>query len=204
MKRTTTTSLTAIAAVAILATALGTASARNVSISNQNIRSVFRPLLFSNGGVTLECTVTLEGSFHYRTIVKSLGALFGYVTSAAFQEERCGGSILFQGNRVRGEGLPWHITYQGFRGRLPEIERVILQLRGFLFTISNLFIGQCIYAGTMQVFALPATQELDTDSTFGISRTVRSSGSCPSPVFPNGLTRLTLLGTTTLVSVTLI
>ena len=209
MKPTTSSWLTAILATALFATAVGAASARNLSISNQNIRAVFRPLIFSDGGASnrLSCTVTIEGTFHYRTILKSVGALLGYITRAQVEEGTCAGAGLLAGARARvlTETLPWHITYRGFRGTLPNIERIILQINRPRLTFFNIpIIAECKYEGALQGFFLPATNELQADETFGIPRTAESNGACPTPGFFRGVTRVTLLGTTTPVTVTLI
>src|SRR6185436_13652622 len=89
--------LTALTAAALLATAVGTAGARNLSISNSNIRADFRPLVFFNGEARFSCNVTIEGSFHYRTIVKSRLALVGYITRVTVDEANCRGAGLLAG-----------------------------------------------------------------------------------------------------------
>ena len=209
MKPRTSSWLTAILAAALLAAAVGTASARNLSISNQNIRAAFRELLFTDSGGSnrLYCPVTIEGTFHYRTIVKSIGALLGYITRVIVDEPNCAGAGLLAGARTRAltETLPWHITYRGFVGSLPNIERIILQVSRPRFTIYNIpIIRECKYEGTMQFFLLPATSELRADETFGVPRTAESNGACPANGFFSCVTRITLLGTTTPVSITLI
>jgi hypothetical protein len=108
-----------LGATAILGALVGTASARNLSVSNQGIRATWTAMEFisPSAGVTVRCPVTLEGSLHTRTIVKTVGSLIGYITSAAVAEGSCtGGSAM-----VMRETLPWHVTYQGFTGTLPSI-----------------------------------------------------------------------------------
>jgi hypothetical protein len=200
--------LTAIMATALFATAVGNASARNLSISNQNIRAVFNPIIsFPDPENRLSCPVTLEGSFHTRTITKTINSLVGYITRANIQEDRCAGSGILAGARIRWDTatLPWHVRYAGFTGTLPNIARIILNL-AMSMTLYNIpFVGECRYGGTARYFFVPATNELEADRTTGIPRTGGSGGAfCPATKFFEGRTRVTLLGTTTPVSVTLI
>ena len=206
MHLTTKTWLTAILATAILATALGTASARNLSLSTTGTREVFSPLVFFNGEARLSCPVTMEGSFHYRTVAKTVGSLSGYITRLEVSEASCAGAGLLAGARARvlTETLPHHITYQGFRGTLPNIESIIF-LFGTAFTLFNIaLIRECSYSGTVQGFFFPATSEAEPDRTSGIPKTAGSSALCPNPGHFEGRSRVTALGTTTAVTVTLI
>jgi hypothetical protein len=155
MRRHTKLLLTALTAAIVLASAVGTASARNLSISNQSFLTTWNPLTFSTeaegGGIRIECRVTLEGSFHYRTIPKILRHLIGYITSANVRRP-CTGGEGFAETRDEGstETLPWHITYEGFEGRLPAIEGIRLLLRPW-FIIQNVFTGgRCRYTGNVQ------------------------------------------------------
>jgi hypothetical protein len=127
--------LTGLAATAILAAAVGTASAQRLALSNQAIRVVWNSLELSNSITTnvVRCAVTLEGSFHSRTIEKIRDKLVGYVTRANVQNNQCTG-----GNAtILNETLPWHLTYQSFRGTLPRIENILLNLirAGFIIGI---------------------------------------------------------------------
>lgn len=82
-----------LAAAAVLAAAVGTGSARNLEVSNQNIRVVWMPLTVgASGSATIECNVTLEGSFAERTIPKILGTLMGRITRAAYGRPCRGGT----------------------------------------------------------------------------------------------------------------
>jgi hypothetical protein len=78
--------LLALTAAATFMAAIGTtASARNISISEQRLRANFRELIFrSSSGVALTCSLTLESSFHSRTIAKVVESLVGYITGGAF------------------------------------------------------------------------------------------------------------------------
>jgi hypothetical protein len=199
--------LTAVMATALFATAVGNASARNLSLSNQNIRAVFNPLVFApaEGGGRLSCAVTLEGSFHTRTFTKTVNSLVGYITRVNVQETLCAGegSLAGASARADSETLPWHVRYAGFTGTLPNIARVILNLTSN-FTLFNVrFLGECRYGGTARGFFVPASNELEADRATVIPRT-GGNVFCPGGGTFEGRTRVTLLGTTTPVTVTLI
>ncbi|HEU4721160.1 MAG TPA: hypothetical protein VFS59_07325 [Gemmatimonadaceae bacterium] len=117
-------------AALLLSMAVGTASARNLSISNPNIRVTWSNLEFV-GTVTIRCQLTLEGSFHRNTIVKERGTLIGAVSRATIKSESCTNA------RLRTQAMPWHLTYEGFRGTLPNIEEVFLLLARFLFLLER-------------------------------------------------------------------
>lgn len=124
--------LASLAATAILAMAVGNASANHISLTNRNIRVTWTSLRLSNtvnSNVVL-CPVTLEGSFHETSIVKTVGALVGYITRASVSNPCTGGTAT-----IHQESLPWHITYEGFVGTLPEIEKIKLLLIGIFFEI---------------------------------------------------------------------
>jgi len=89
----------------ILALAVSGTSARNLSVTEQSLRVVWTPIEFVAGGRSARCNLTLEGSFHYRTIVKREGALSGFITRAILNTSS-GGSATVLTNT-----LPWHLTY---------------------------------------------------------------------------------------------
>src|SRR5436853_4359159 len=125
--------LTALIAALLLSAAVSTASARNLSTSNQFIRVTWRSLEFVTSAVTIRCQVTLEGSFHSRTIAKIERSLVGHITRDTVKTESCTNASATADNTT----LPWHITYEGFRGTLPRIEEVLFLLRGVLFRASR-------------------------------------------------------------------
>src|SRR5215217_2901314 len=135
--------LSALAASLLLGAMVSSASARSLSLSNQNIRATWQSLEFRST-VTVRCQVTLEGSFHTRTIVKSPRALIGAVTKAQVNRAGCTGGTgsTFNGTeRYNGvtptNSLPWHITYEGFTGTLPTIGSVRILLSRFRFGIET-------------------------------------------------------------------
>ncbi|HEX4806912.1 MAG TPA: hypothetical protein VFU94_13520 [Conexibacter sp.] len=121
--------LAGLAASLMLAAAVGSASANNLSMSNQNQRIVWSALNFIAGTSTVTCAVTLEGSFHERTTAKVIGRLLGYITRATV------GTCVRGSATVLNETLPWHIQYAGFTGRLPTITSVLLNMIGASFAV---------------------------------------------------------------------
>ena len=57
----------------------------------------------------------VSGSFHARTITKTVGSLIGYITEASSTNCSFGSATL---NRA---SLPWHLRYRSFSGTLPNI-----------------------------------------------------------------------------------
>jgi hypothetical protein len=127
--------LTATTAAALLLVAIATnASARTLSTSAIFWRAEWSSLDFSGGGGTIRCKVTLEGSFHSRTIAKVARALIGAVSRAIFAHP-CTGGEEWADNGTEAEPLgtapnrlPWHLTYESFTGTLPNISAINLLL----------------------------------------------------------------------------
>jgi hypothetical protein len=138
----------ALAATALFASLAGSASARNFSLTNSNIRVVFEPLRFIGSfGPEVRCRVTLEGSFHCATISKVAERLLGYITRAIVDQPGCTTSPAGEGEagEVRAETLPWHIRYVSFAGTLPRVT-IRVRLIGATFTILNVpVLGTCRY-----------------------------------------------------------
>lgn len=124
---------TLIATTLALALAVSNAAATHLRVSNQNIRATWTSLQLSNtvNAETILCPVTIEGSFHNSTIAKTVGALIGYVTRASISATCTGGSAT-----IHQESLPWHITYEGFTGTLPNIATEKLLVIGAFFEIA--------------------------------------------------------------------
>ena len=215
MRTHTKLTLAALTATLFMALAVNTASANRFSVSNQFFRVVWSPLNFIGEGssVRVGCNVTVEGSFHSRTIVKTIGSLLGYVTRAII------GGCTENSATVLTATLPWHLTYEGFsssRG-LPAIERIRLLLRHIAF-VTQIFGGlvECLYAdaGTNQsenaagesLLTGGSANEVASDPSIRIPF-VRGSGlteNCPAKGGFTGTGNVTLLGATTRITVTLI
>ncbi len=203
--------LTSLAATAILATAISTATAGRLSVSNQQIRAVWANLEFFNTAVegTIRCPVTLEGSFHSRTIPKQIGLLVGYVTRALVSNPVCTGGRA----TILQELLPWHLTYQSFSGTLPNIAGVTLNLirAGFIVNLGG---NNCRALTTIgspgrgiaNIGPGGGVTSLRADETIGIPLT-----NGPGGIFCNlasgvlrGTASVSLLGNTNAISITLI
>lgn len=152
--------LGALVAALALSAAVGTASARRFQLSNQTFRVVWpleEPLIFEEGGaaVQVKCQVTIEGSFHSRTLSKVCGQLVGFVTQARVKRpciEGAGWALngierLPNGN-VPATTLPWHIRYNSFVGTLPSITRIRLQLVGAAFLVRIAEAIGCLFRST--------------------------------------------------------
>ena len=216
--------LTALAASLLLAAVVSTASAASLSTSNQNIRATWTSLEFEGTGTGLfiRCQVTLEGSFHSRTIAKVARSLIGAITKGQVKQETCtnGRGATFNGvERYNGttspNTLPWHLTYESFRAvnGLPNIESIRILLSRFRFGIE--LPGLC----TGQVGN--ATDNVSADATLGaggaitelrptvganVANIIRRDGgiSCPTTGRLTGRAEVMLLGNTTRISITLI
>ena len=126
--------LATLGVATLLGAVVGAASARNLSASSQTLRANFFPFLpaeperrpeqgesfeITSGFGTYRCNLTLEGSLHTRTMVKTIGSLIGYINAANMA------GCTFLETRVLRETLPWHVRYSGFTGILPEIRSII-------------------------------------------------------------------------------
>jgi len=121
------------------------ASARRITANESRFGVIWTPS-FSNAVETVSCErITLTGSFHSRTIVKTVGALIGYIIAASIREPtRCvGGSA-----RTLTEGLPWHFLYQGFTGTLPNITAISFRIIGLNIGVTSAG-TTCLYRSTL-------------------------------------------------------
>lgn len=130
MRTRATLSLAAPLAALLLCAALSTASARNLSIGSQTLRATWSRFEFAISSITVRCQVTLEGSFHSRTVAKVARTLIGAITRVNINEGAC------TGGQIRSSRPPpWHVTYEGFTGTLPAITSVLVLLSRFLLEI---------------------------------------------------------------------
>lgn len=207
-----------ILASLILASAVATASAGRLEVSNQNFRIVFSPLRFETGGGTpINCTVTMEGTFHYRTILKVARSLIGYVTRAIVARPCSGFGQAYAYNGTEGEltsnvnSLPWHVTYEGFTGSLPAIATIRLLLSGWRFILRGaLSICLSIYGPNRNASAIAirraetgAITGIEPDGTIGYAPEANPGGECGTGFF-SGLGATTVLGRAEAITVRLI
>jgi hypothetical protein len=113
----------------LLGVFVSSASAGRLSISNQAIRSQWRSVEFGGPFGTTRCQLTLEGTLHSRTMVKTIGSLMGYITRAILGPCATGAATILT------ETLPWHDRYSGFNGILPEITSLIVHVIGVSWRI---------------------------------------------------------------------
>jgi len=217
--------LMALVVSAALAALVGSASARILSTSNENIRVAWSSLEFvaEGTGQTIRCGVTLEGTFHSRTIVKTLGSLIGYITRATVRRPCTNGTAwAYNGVEVdetRAERpvftntLPWHLQYGGFTGTLPNITGLRLNLVGARFRVRAPFFGSAINCDYTTSAATPAIGTASRNLVTGVIDNLIASGSISSSTFgcsTGSFTSrsedgtITLLATTTKLTVTLI
>jgi len=120
-----------LGAALLLALATGGAMARSFSLSDNTFSAKWAGLRFIAAGRTVVCPVTLEGTFHSRTLAKVVNSLLGFVTRAIVNNAACTGG----GATVLSATLPWHITYRSFTGTLPNIERIFINLINASFRV---------------------------------------------------------------------
>jgi hypothetical protein len=206
-----------------LTLAVSDASARNLSVSTQSIRAAWAPMLFNGeGNFGVRCNVTLEGSFHSRTLPKVANTLVGLITRAAVARPCVAGGTAWAyngsernealGNTTLPNSLPWHLTYESFAGTLPNITRVRFLLSGARFLIrapTPLGTILCIYtaSGANGLASLTATlaaggrvEELSWREELRIGS---ETFGCPAARFHNAAA-LTVLGAATAVTITLV
>jgi len=190
-----------------MACCVSSAAANRLSISNKNWRITWARLVYqdASGNNIATCPVTMEGSFHSATIRKVLGALIGYVTRATAGRPCNGGALT-----VNQSSLPWHITYEGFGGILPNITEIFLLLRKINVTTEILGF-RCGYGRPEDNLNVVAQIEAGTklvrleDEAAGILTKLSGGILCPGTVkFSEPSEPLTLLGTTTKITITLI
>jgi hypothetical protein len=201
MSKRATGILISVVATAVMAMTVTTASARNLSLTNQNIRMTFNNLELGVEGIsTLTCRVTLEGSFHARTLPKVAESLVGYLTRVTTGQCNRGVTILTA-------TLPWHIRYVGFSGRLPNITSIIARAVNVAFQVEPGIGIRCLAAGNIEFSSVRVTA---TGAITGLNvplQNIALTGAfCPSPgFFQSGSTgEPFLLGTTNRITVTLI
>jgi hypothetical protein len=107
--------LIVVGATVLLGALVASTSARTLSSSTQSISSTWTRWNYTSGFGTTECELVLSERLHSGTIAKVVNSLVGYVTAANIPACRRGGLTVLR------ETLPWHLTYRGFTGTLPNI-----------------------------------------------------------------------------------
>ncbi len=209
--------LTALTAAIVLGGVVGTASARRFETSNQLIRVVWSSLRFANSAAAeasqeVRCPVTLEGSFHSKTISKVCGQLVGLISRAALTRSACTFRSI-----TEVEILPpsatrvWRILYVSFTGTLPIIRtiRVKLIAASFRLGVSGI---QCLFESTN---TSPALGDIELNETTGAVTGLRAISTspipkheggilCPGSLIFEGTGTVTQLGNTTAITIKLV
>ena len=107
-----------VAAAAIVAFAVGTASAHRLEnpVAERGFKAVWSALTLEAGGLRIVCPVTVEGGFSTRSIVKRARTSFGTITRASR------GTCSEGTATILTETLPWDVQYSSYGGTLPNIE----------------------------------------------------------------------------------
>jgi hypothetical protein len=145
MRPLTKTLMVTLAVAVTVSVWFAQASARNLRVSEQRFEIVFSPLEFRLPGGTVRCRFIFLGEFHALTFAKVLNSLIGlirHVTPPRPEEPCTGGTAT-----VLQETLPWHLTYQGFAGVLPNITSFRFLVIGAAFNVREAVFGiTCLFA----------------------------------------------------------
>jgi hypothetical protein len=187
-------------ATVVMSLLVGAASAGRLSTSSQTGRATFSAVSFRGGFGTTVCSVTLEGSFHTRTIVKTAGSLVGYITRAA-----SGGCS--QGSAtILTETLPWHMRYSSFTGTLPNISGIIFRIISLSFQIREPVFGITCLARSTE--AAPTIATYNREAGGALTTAITSSRvptNCGTEGELSGTSNsFTVLGSATRITITLI
>jgi hypothetical protein len=134
--------LAAATATVLLGVLVATASATRIESSATTLRAQFREVRFEGIFGSAVCQVTLEGSLHSRTIVKTRGLLIGYITSARLGPCAVGAATILT------ETLPWHVQYDSFEGTLPTITSIRTNVIGAAFRVRTNTGENCLSRST--------------------------------------------------------
>jgi hypothetical protein len=122
-----------LTAALVLSMGVTSASARNFSLSNHRFRATWANLHLTATSTSIECPVTLEGSFTGTTIAKVPNSQVGSVSVGAVNNGACTGGHA----TINAEALPWRVNYTAFTGTLPTITGINLNLINAKFTVEN-------------------------------------------------------------------
>lgn len=179
---------------------VGVASAGRLSSSSQTLRATFARLEFTGGFGTASCPVTIEGSFHSRSIAKIAGSLTGHITRSVVGACNAGAVT------VLTETLPWHTQYSSFSGTLPNITNIRANIIGVAFSIREPAFGiTCLARSEARQ---PSTLTLNREGGGAIT-TVTAGGTVGTNCGASGSlsgtsSSITVLNSATRITVTLI
>jgi hypothetical protein len=206
--------LTALTAAFVLSIAVGSASANRISISAQDFDARWSHLVFTtDSGTSLSCPLTLQGSFHSRTIGKVPNALIGFVSRASVRGQNSAGNCTGATATVLTATLPWHITYRSFTGTLPSVTGINVNLIGFSWQVQP---GESLTCLARSTTTSPLINRVNVSGGRAISLSVDPAGEIPlasglgfcawggSIHFEGPTASLTRLASTASITVTLI
>lgn len=178
MRTVTKAALAAVLSAAIFATIAQSALANRLGLNESTRRVTFSPLsIIPSFGSTVRCPVTLEETYHSRTIVKASDALVGYIVAAL------SGTCTAGAMRWNTETLPWHRTHRGFRGVLPNITDVTEGLTGASLVSQNEIFGlrvNCQYdIASLQWIYRKESRGAITEEHPELERIASATGGCP-------------------------
>jgi hypothetical protein len=165
--------LASVGATVLLGALVSSASAGRLEISNQAIMTQWRSVEFAAPFGTTRCQVTLDGTLHSTTMVKTIGSLIGNITRAILGP--CGRGTA----TILTETLPWHVRYSGFEGILSEIRSIIVHVIGSAFEVREPGGVTCL---TRSTAARPAVGTFHRDTTTHRLTEVVISGRVPSGI----------------------
>jgi hypothetical protein len=194
--------LAAMAASALLGAFGSTASAGRLSSSSQTWKTTFPTMTLRLPFGDTVCAMTFEGSFHSRSIAKTVNALIGYITSVAMGPCSSGSKTILT------ETLPWHMVYAGFTGTLPNISLIKYFLINFSQREREPFGITCLDRSTTEEpVLLNFTREAGgAITTAELGGTVREGAEClgARATVSSARGAVTVAGAATRITVTLI
>ena len=129
--------LLAVVGATVLLGALVASASANTLEGTQTTSALWTSMRFSGGFGVVECEVKISGSFHARTIAKSVESLIGYITEATVLRCARGSATVIQ------TGFPWHRRYSSFTGTLPIITGLSETVHGAEWFLREPFGGTC-------------------------------------------------------------
>jgi len=171
--------LAVVGATVLLGALVTSASANRLENSSQTFKATWTRMNFRGGFGTVECEVSLAGSFHSRSITKTV-QLIGYITAATVIRCARGGATINQ------TSLPWHLEYRSFVGTLPNITGITMRVIGAEWNIREPTFGAICTARR----EASETSGTEADSS-GVVTSASMSGVSPCGSFSGTLEGLT-------------
>jgi hypothetical protein len=187
MRRRTRIIIGGLTGALALAAAVNTATARRFEVSEQHLFGDSPEVTFEAAGNQIICAVSVEGSFHSKTISKVSGQLVGSVTKVTVQHPCIRGELWVLNGIESIQGittpntLPWQVLYLNFRGTLPRIAEIEGALIGSGFKIEIVGV-LCLYKTTATKWG---EAQIKVEAGGGITRIVANEEK-RAPLFEGG------------------